>query len=112
MKVLDLFQAMAQEPQVESNLSPSKTEADQSLTPREIAEKYARGHPLPQIRKQPLFTGDAPDLKHLDLVEISQVTENMVNLEKSHKNLENEIISSAKARKKQREENSGDNRKD
>lgn len=107
MKVLDHFGALTKPEQLEKNLSPSKTEADQSLTPREIAEKYARGHPLPTIRKQPLFTETAPDLKHLDLVEISQLTENLQVSEKNHKNLENDFIRKSKERKATREANSG-----
>lgn len=55
----------------EVNTLPSMTIPDQSLSVREIMDRYAKGYPL-EGERTPIYEGeenDLPDLKHMDLAE-------------------------------------------
>lgn len=59
----------------EKNTLPSETVPDQSMTVREIMERYARGLPLGG-EKFPVYHGEntPPDLKRMDLTDIEEMT--------------------------------------
>lgn len=70
MKVRTIFNAQELRDTGEVNTSPSMTVPDQTMSVREIMDRYARGLPvggsrLPQYDEE----DDMPDIKTLDLVE-------------------------------------------
>lgn len=61
----------------EVNTAPSSTIPDQTMTMREILERYARGLPI-EAGKVPIYEGDEdyiPDPRTLDLAERQQLKE-------------------------------------
>lgn len=61
----------------EINNEPSQTVPDQSMSVREIADRYARGLPIAGV-KVPVYHGeenDLPDFAHLDLAEQQELRE-------------------------------------
>lgn len=60
----------------EQNNLPSKTVPDQSLTVREILDRYARGLPASGVRQE-IWDGeeDLPDPRTLDLADIQELKE-------------------------------------
>lgn len=62
--------------QGEKQFSPSKTVPDQTMSMRELLDRYARGLPLAGA-KEPMYYGeeDLPDLNRLDLAEIQELKE-------------------------------------
>lgn len=60
----------------EINLDPSETVPDQSMSVKELMDRYARG--LPLNGKTPVYTGeddDMPDLARMDLAEREEYAE-------------------------------------
>lgn len=60
----------------EINTMPSNTIPDQTMSLREILDRYARG--IPPNGKEPIYHGDdefVPDLKRMDLAEIQELKE-------------------------------------
>lgn len=66
---------------LEQNFKPSLTEPDHSLTPREIIKRSQQGL-INNIQKPQLFTGDMPDLRGLDFVELEAIKQQANDLEK------------------------------
>lgn len=57
---------------VEENRMPSATVPDQSLTVREILERFTRGL-MPPISRELTFSEDAPDLRGLEPWQITEM---------------------------------------
>lgn len=74
----------------EKNTQPSLTVPDQSMSVKEIMDRYARGLPI-SGQKVPVYNGDQddmPDLQRLDLAEIQELREAaQQNVESIKKNL-------------------------
>lgn len=93
----------------ELNYLPSQTIPDQSLTVKEVIERYTRGIPFEQ-GKTPLYMDEEdseemdlmPDLKKLDLAEIEELREAVRNEIEEHRKKHNEKVLAA--RKKKHEE--------
>lgn len=60
----------------EKHFTPSQTVPDQTMSMRELLDRYARGLPLAGA-KEPMYYGeeDLPDLHRLDLAEIQELKE-------------------------------------
>lgn len=59
------------------NTQPSEAIPDQTMSMREIMERYAKGAPLTNV-KTPVYFGEDeeyPDVKKMDLVEIQEMKE-------------------------------------
>lgn len=62
----------------ERNYSPSMTIPDQSLSVKEILDRFARGLPL-EGQRVPIYDGeenDMPDITHMDLADQQTIKEN------------------------------------
>lgn len=88
----------------EVNTKPSLTVPDQTMSIKEILERFARGLPF-QAGKVPIYEGEEeiPDLRTMDLADIQELTES------AKENLENQKekyakLQKAKAAKKQKEQ--------
>lgn len=65
----------------EKNFQPSMTIPDQTMSIREIMQRYARGLPL-DMEKTPVYHGEDdefPDMQRLDLAERQEVIEHYKN---------------------------------
>ena len=65
------------------NNQPSMTVPDQTLTLRQILDRYARGLPLGGTNESPIFdeeeTNEGIDIRTLDLSEVHELTQQRVN---------------------------------
>lgn len=57
--------------------APSMTVPDQTMSIREILDRYARGLPI-EGQKVPMYDGDefVPDIAHMDLVDVDEMRRN------------------------------------
>lgn len=69
---------MRESTEKERNYKKSETVPDQSLTVREIMEKFANGT-LPDITRELEFTEDLPDLRGLDISQVHNMRDNNRN---------------------------------
>lgn len=62
----------------EANHLPSKTVPDQSLSPKQLLERFSRGLPLTGAY-EPVYNGDVelPDFNRMDISEIAQLKDNV-----------------------------------
>lgn len=88
--------------EIEFNNLPSETIPDQSLSCREILERFSQGRSVP-INKKLTYTGDSilPDVDKLDLVDVDSFAENAKNTITESKSKLNEA--SKKRSEKRRE---------
>lgn len=83
----------------EKNSGRIITVPDQSITIRDMFERVAQGHPLPTIKREPIFNPDYKfkDLKGMDMTEVDQIKRDLndiiVKESKELKNISNEIKS-------------------
>lgn len=71
----------------EINLGKIITVPDQSYTPRQILEKYAEGSALPQMAQKKLMSGDAPDLRFMDVSELKDLGDEFKSEVNNYQNL-------------------------
>lgn len=90
------------------NYSPSKTIPDQTLSLRELLDRYARGIPI-EGEKTPIYHGDEiemPDLKTMDLSEIAELRERItadIKEQQEKLQMERYEVDKKEAEKNQRE---------
>lgn len=99
-KVKNNLNAVAFPKQYEINDQPSMTVPDQTMTLKEILDRYAKGLPVNGNNAVPLYDEEdtLPDMRTLDLSERAELAEQFA--EELH-----EIKSKDEKRKKQQEEN-------
>lgn len=78
----------------EVNKSPSLTVPDDTLSIREIIERYTKGLSAP-IMFEKVYSEDNPDIRGLDLVELKELAEE--NRDIINKHLENQRLAKEKA---------------
>lgn len=69
---------VAKEARREINTKPGLTVPDQTMSIKEIMERFARGIPMDNVAKIPIYDGEEnqlPDIRTLDLSEVQQLTE-------------------------------------
>lgn len=68
---------------------PSLTIPDETLSIREILDRFARGIPMENVAKIPVYDGDEmrlPDVRTLDFAEIQTYAEEIVDIRNRHEN--------------------------
>lgn len=83
----------------EVNKSPSLTVPDDTLTIRQIIDRYTKGLSAP-IMFDKVYSEDNPDIRGLDIVELKQLAEE--NQSVINKHLENQRIAKQKAEQAER----------
>lgn len=73
----------------EKNFPPTKTVPNQTLTIKEVIERYRRGIPLPQI-STPLYTGELP-VPNFAAMDLSERTEYIEELTRRNKELQDDL---------------------
>ncbi len=93
MKIRNILNATTFEKSYEINNEPDQCIPDQSMTVREIMDRFTRGLPL-DAGKVPIYEGEeyTPDILHMDLADREEYIQNVFASAKQIQNIETEQV--------------------